>query len=144
MNHDTRVGSVMTPFPHAIDLEAPLAEARRKMTREQIRHLPVKRGDDLVGLLTDRTIKLVLGPYLDDPEREDHPRVRDACLFDLYTVEMTTPLGQVAAEMGRRRLGSALVTKAGRLAGIFTANDACRILAELLDHQPSPSDDEAA
>ena len=45
---------------------------------------------------------------------------------------MTTPLQRVVAEMAHRRIGSALITKDGRLAGIFTATDACRCLAELL------------
>ncbi len=130
------IRSVMTPFPHSIDVDEPLAAARQAMKRHQIRHLPVKDGDDLVGVITDRGLKLVLGPNLDAPSDPEGPRVRAACIFDVLTVEMTTPLQEVAAEMARRKIGSALITKDGRLAGIFTATDACRCLAELLAGDP--------
>lgn len=140
------IRSVMTPFPHAIDVEASLDKARRMMRQHQIRHIPVKERDALVGLITDRDIKLVLGPYLDGSGNDEGLRVRQACVFDVYTAEMTTPLRVVVAEMARRRIGSALVTKDGRLAGIFTATDACRCLAELLGNSLdlSPDDDEVA
>jgi acetoin utilization protein AcuB len=138
------IQSVMTSFPYVIDVEASLAEARRMMVEYSVRHLPVKEGDRLVGLLTDRDLKLVLGPYSDVPKHEGGPRVREACLFDVYTVEMGTPLRTVAEEMARRHIGSALVTKKGRLAGIFTATDACRCLAEVLSVIEPPSGDEAA
>jgi hypothetical protein len=35
--------------------------------------------------------------------------------------------------MARRHIGSAIVMRRGKLAGIFTAVDACRILSEYLD-----------
>jgi hypothetical protein len=35
--------------------------------------------------------------------------------------------------MNRRRIGSTLVVRQGKLAGILSAMDICRILAELLD-----------
>jgi CBS domain-containing protein len=41
--------------------------------------------------------------------------------------------------MAENRIGSAIVTKHGKLVGIFTVTDACRALAEIIgDH-----DDEA-
>lgn len=142
------IRSVMTAFPHAIDVEAPLDEARQMMVRRKIRHLPVKDQDELVGLITDRDIKLVLGPY-GSAVGEEGPRVRNACVFDVFAVETTTPLRDVVAEMARRRIGSALVTKDGRLAGIFTATDACEYLAQRLGKPPNydraaPFDDPAA
>ena len=138
------IQSEMTPFPYVIDVGASLAEARRMMGEYGVRHLPVKDGDKLVGLLTDRDLKLVLGPNINVPKHEGGPRVRSACLFDVYTVEMGTPLRVVAEEMAKRHIGSALVTKEGRLAGIFTATDACRCLAEVLSVIEPPSGDEAA
>lgn len=138
------IRSVMTPFPHAVDADDPLDDARQMMESVAVRHLPVKHREQLVGLVTDRDIKLVLGPYCADSNDAEAPKVRHACVFDVYTVEMTTPLRVVAAEMARRRIGSALVTKEGRLAGIFTATDACRCLADLLEGGEAPGSDEAA
>jgi CBS domain-containing protein len=47
-------------------------------------------------------------------------------------VEMSAPLDEVAGEMAARHIGSAIVVRHGRLAGIFSAVDACRLLAEIL------------
>lgn len=141
------VGSVMTPFPHAVSLDQSLAVARRLMAEHQVRHLPVKERGQLVGLVSDRDIKLVLGPSAGVAIDGQGPLVRHACILDVYTAEMDTPLGEVVATLARRRIGSALITRQGRLAGIFTATDACRYLADLLGFDvdpPPPTDDQAA
>jgi CBS domain-containing protein len=49
-----------------------------------------------------------------------------------YVVEMTTPLDEVALEMAERHIGSAVVVRHGKLAGIFSTVDACRLLGEFL------------
>ena len=126
---------VMTPFPYSIQIDAPIADARRLMEEHRIRHLPVKDGDQLTGILTDRDIKLVLGPYMDIPSI--HPvLVRHACLTEIFTAEIDTPLDLVVEEMARRRVGSVIVTKDARLAGIFTSVDLCRVTAALLRGTP--------
>ena len=128
---NVKMKAVMTPFPYSVELDDPIAKARGLMDEHRIRHLPVKDGCELVGLLTDRDLKLVLGPYLDIPAI--HPvLVRHACVLEIFTVDLETPLATVAAEMARRRIGSAVVTKEGRLGGIFTAVDLCRFVAEHL------------
>jgi CBS domain-containing protein len=38
----------------------------------------------------------------------------------------------VAGTMAKRHIGSAIITKKEKLAGIFTSTDACRALAKLL------------
>ena len=52
----------MTPFPYSIDVDAPLAAAHQLMREHAFRHLPVTEGGALVGMLSDRDIKLILGP----------------------------------------------------------------------------------
>ena len=64
---NVKMKAVMTPFPYSVELDDPIAKARGLMDEHRIRHLPVKDGCELVGLLTDRDLKLVLGPYLDIP-----------------------------------------------------------------------------
>jgi CBS domain-containing protein len=48
--------------------------------------------------------------------------------------------------MAEKRLGSVLVLKEGELAGLFTAVDACRLLAQNLleQYSPTPPGTEAA
>src|SRR3989304_9026178 len=57
------IKSVMTPFPYSIDIEAPINEARAFMQKQNIRHLPVIAGGKLAGIVSDRDIKLFLGPH---------------------------------------------------------------------------------
>jgi len=121
----------MTPFPHSIDIEAPLERAMSMMVEHDIRHLPVKEGSRLVGVVTDRDVKMVLDTRL-GPRWERDLQVRNACLPDAYAVDLNTPLDVVLADMVKNHIDSALVLKEGKLAGIFTAQDACRAFAEFL------------
>jgi acetoin utilization protein AcuB len=138
------VKSVMTPFPYSIDISAPVSEAVQFMRRAKIRHLPVTENGDLKGAVSDRDIKLMLGPDFAYP-RADELRVRDAMAVDSYVVDLATPLDVVLDHMATHRLGSVVVTRKGKLAGIFTSTDACRAFAEFLVKQfRSPDENDAA
>jgi acetoin utilization protein AcuB len=143
-NHLLQILAYMTPFPYSIDVDAPLAEAHAFLRQRHIRHLPVTERGELAGVLTDRDIKLALGPDLGSPpERE--LAVRDVFQPDTYVVDAGTPLLTVAATMAERHVGSALVTRGGKLVGIFTTTDACRALARVLREQhPERDPDEVA
>ncbi len=134
----------MTPFPYSIDIGAPLGEAHAFLRERQIRHLPVTRDGELAGILTDRDIKLALGPDLGSPpERE--LRVADVFQPETYVVDAGERLEDVAATMAERHVGSALVTRGGKLVGIFTTTDACRALARVLhERHPHPGPDQVA
>jgi acetoin utilization protein AcuB len=136
-----QVMSVMTPFPYSIDVDDLLTRAREMMAEHGIRHLPVKDSGRLVGVITDRDIKLTLGPALGIPVGHKL-KVRDVAVFEAYVVEMTERLDSVLLHMARHHVGSALVVKDGRLAGIFTTSDACKAYGEYLRGQfPVPSGD---
>ena len=142
--HPPQILAYMTPFPFSIEADAPLAEAHAFMRDRHIRHLPVTQHGQLAGILTDRDIKLALGPDLGSPpERE--LAVRDVFQPDSYVVDADATLENVARSMADRHVGSALVTRGEKLVGIFTATDACRALARILREQrPHPGPDEAA
>ena len=129
----------MTPFPHSVDVDAPLADAHRMMREGHFRHLPVTSGTNIAGILTDRDIKLVLGPEFGSPD-ERELSVRDAYVQEPCVVPASTPLATVARTMAEHHIGSAIVTKNDKLVGIFTVTDACRALAQLLEGRPKASD----
>jgi acetoin utilization protein AcuB len=131
MNHIPSVGSVMTSFPHFVAIDESLLRAKALMVEHEVRHLPVKDGNALVGLVTDRDIKRALDPDLGLPPKEEL-FVRDVFIPDAYVVDIHEPLDRVLEHMFRYHIGSALVTKAGRLVGIFTTVDACRLFCEHL------------
>lgn len=131
MARPPKLKSVMTPFPHTVDIQAPIDEVRTFMQERQIRHLPVTEEGQLAGIVTDRDIKLVLGPDFDYPSARELT-ARDVYQPEAYVVDIDTRLDAVLEEMSERRIGSALVTRKGRLAGLLTVTDVCRAFAEHL------------
>jgi len=132
MKRNPQVIAFMTPFPYSVDVDAPLEEAHKLMRRHHFRHLPVTSGEAIVGILTDRDIKLVLGPDFGSPD-ERELRVRDAYVERPCVVPASTPVAKVARTMAENHIGSAIVTKNDKLVGIFTVTDACRALAEIIE-----------
>lgn len=134
----------MTPFPYSVQPTDGLRRARELMMEHEVRHLPVLRERELVGILTDRDLKRALDPDLGLPSK-DELFVNDVYMPDPYVVDSSTPLDVVLEEMTARHVGSALVTKHGRLAGIFTATDACRLYCQHLRKLfPPRSNDDVA
>jgi len=127
------VSDCMTPCPHGIDPGESLAVARKRMAEHRIRHLPVRTGGKVVGIITERDL-FVLATF-DVDFNKGH--VGPAMSPDPYTVPPTAELAIVAAQMAERRIGSALVVDAaGHLLGIFTDTDALKALARLAGGNP--------
>ena len=131
MNRMPSTNSVMTPFPHVVEVDDSLRRARELMLRHRVRHLPVKQGNALVGVLTDRDLKHALDPDLGLPPK-DELFVRDVFEPHAYVVDASEPLDNVLEHMAAEHIGSALVTRHGHLVGIFTATDACRVFSHHL------------
>jgi acetoin utilization protein AcuB len=129
-----QIKSVMTTFPFSVEAEASVSEALEFMREHTIRHLPVTDDGDVVGLVSDRDIKLMLGPDFAYPAA-DELKVRDAMVPDPYAVQFDARLDSVLAYMAREHVGSVVVMRHGRLVGMFTTSDACRAFAEFLRDQ---------
>jgi acetoin utilization protein AcuB len=145
MRHMPQMVTVMTPFPHHIDADAPLSEALAMMEQHGIRHLPVFEKGDVVGVISERDLERAHIPG--HPLREETDLVvGDLCRRRPLFVDVGDPLDKVLTAMADKRLGSVLVLKEGELAGVFTATDACRLLASLLleQYSPTPPGTEAA
>ncbi|MGH7288228.1 MAG: CBS domain-containing protein [Myxococcota bacterium] len=125
------VGVAMTPFPYAVGPDASVREVEQLMDTHRIRHIPVQDDGRVLGIVSERDLHHLVHAALPEADKS-RVRVRHLLLPDPYVVEMSAPLDEVAAEMAARHLGSAIVLRHGRLAGVFTAVDACRLLAEFL------------
>jgi acetoin utilization protein AcuB len=126
------VGSVMTPFPFFADAAEPVAKIERLMRKHKIRHVPVQRDGEVIGIVSERDLHHWRSQAA--PERDKTVLLAaDAMVPNPYVVAFDTPLSEVASEMNRRRIGSALVVRQGKLAGILSVMDICRILANVLD-----------
>lgn len=128
------IKTVMTPFPYSVDESATVDVALEFMREHQIRHLPVTDSGGLTGMISDRDIKLMLGPDFAYPKGSEL-RVGDAMVRDAYIVDLGTRLDEVLQHMAEEQLGSAIVTRKGKLAGVFTVTDACQAFAEHLREQ---------
>lgn len=129
-----KIKKLMTAFPYSIAATAPVTEAIAFMREKNIRHLPVTDNGELTGVISDRDIKLVLGPDFAYPD-PDKLSVAEAMIRESYIVDLEERADTVLAHMAEHHIGSAVVTRHGQLAGMFTTSDACRHYAELLREQ---------
>lgn len=127
----TTIDAVMTPYPYSIEIDAHLTTARAMLTQFKIRHLPVRDGDEWVGVVTEQNIDMAQALGV-DMSVSSNVRIRDLCRHKTYSVAPDAPLAQVLRDMAERSLDSALVVKDGKLLGIFTATDALRRYADVL------------
>lgn len=128
------IKTVMTPFPLSVDVQASVDDAQAFMRDHHIRHLPVTENGELVGMISDRDIKLILGPDFAYPDGKEL-KVSDAMIRDSYTVDMSERLDRVLRHMADNHIGSVAVTRKGKLAGVFTVTDACAAFADFLQEQ---------
>jgi len=128
------VGAVMTSFPYFVQSEDPVGRLEKMMDDRGIRHLPVQQKGKIVGIVSERDLHHRL-PRSAGPEEKGRLRARDVMVSKPYVVTFNTPLNEVVAQMAQRRIGSVIVTRKGKLAGILSAIDVCRIFGEYLDNQ---------
>jgi acetoin utilization protein AcuB len=121
------IQSVMTAFPRSIDADATVSDAQSMMAQHGVRHLPVTNGNTVVGIVTDRDVRLALDPLLHMPTLQ---MVRGMMTPEPYVVGPDEPLDRVLITMAERRIGCAVVAEDGKLTGIFTTTDAARMLGE--------------
>jgi acetoin utilization protein AcuB len=119
----------MTTSPHTIGSDQTIAKAASVMSEYHIRHLPVLRGGRLLGVISDRDVKLVESFRDVDPNKTT---VDEAMTEQPYAVEPDAPLDEVVRTMAEKKLGSAVVMQNHKVVGIFTTVDVCRALSELL------------
>lgn len=121
------VQKFMSYDPVSLDADKAIVDAENLMRDNGIRHLPIVEDGQVVGILSDRDIKLAKSIV----QAADAIQVRHICQSDVYSVEPNTPLDVVVDTMADHQYGSAVVVQNGKLVGIFTTVDACRTLAEI-------------
>ena len=138
MRHIPAIKSVMTPFPYSVDIDASLFDARQFMAEHDIRHLPVTDDERLVGVISERDIRAYLGMDFDS-SKEVQTKVCNVKLEGPYIVDLNERLDIVLRKLSKEHIDAVLVTRHGKLAGVFTMTDACRHFARYLRDQFGPA-----
>jgi CBS domain-containing membrane protein len=134
------VGELMSTDLLTVEDSASLADARRLMTEEHIRHLPVVNGlQEFVGLLTQRDVLASSLSALAEVDREEREAlessipVRELMHSDLAVVEEDTSLREAAVYLLQHKIGCLPVVSSGSLVGIITESDFLKLVIKLLD-----------
>lgn len=123
------VNDLMTVIPNTVTPGTPLRQVIELMKTEGCRQLPVLENGRLVGIITDRDVRLVMNSPI-----VLHGRWQDEELLDKVTAEscMTpnpmsvtpeTPIYRAAAMLSIYKFGALPVVDDGALVGIITVTD---------------------
>jgi CBS domain-containing protein len=140
MRHMPTLTEIMTPFPLQVEESMSINDAIQLMAEKTFNHLPVVFEHDVVGLLSTADIKLAQMPGHATTEFTELT-VGDICRRRIYVVDLHVRLDQVLDQMAAEAWDAAIVLREGRLAGIFTSHDACRIFSRLLKKEYLPDGD---
>jgi acetoin utilization protein AcuB len=124
------VQKYMSTSPYTIGGEQTLDTAEKVMAEHNIRHLPVLSGGALIGIISDRDIKIVESFKGVDATKTT---VKEACSSEPYVVNFDTPISEVCGKMAANRYGCALVYDNHKLVGIFSWIDALNAFNQLLE-----------
>lgn len=109
--------------------DATVADALETMRSNNIRHVPVLDRGRLVGVVTDRDLRLALDA--------DGGGARDTAVAEVMsappvTAGPDTPIETAAEILAGRRLGCLPIVDDGELVGILTESDLLRAFVELM------------
>ncbi len=139
MPHRLRVKDVMSHDLITLSEDESLDLVEQVMRLGRIRHLPVTRGEALVGLITHRDLlraSISALADIDDSERQEilsGVKVREIMNTEVRSVDPETPLSQAAALLLEHRYGCLpVVNRRGQLVGIVTEADFLRFSMVLI------------
>ena len=130
-----RARDLMTSDPVCVEADCTMRLATELMRENDLRHLPVVEGGDLIGMLSDRDVREYL-PYTDQQvgadtnvEQSLEDPVTAAMRSDLLCVTPESELSEVIDLMIEWKVGAVPVVEQGseRLVGIVSYID---VLAE--------------
>lgn len=123
--------------PITITAETTLSDAYALMQTKGIRHLPVLEGEQLVGIVTDRDLRLATSRLSTHPFAPD-ALVREVASHPVQTAHPLDPVERAAAQMREMKIGCLPVVDGGELVGILTGVDMIDAMLRLIGvHKPS-------
>ncbi|MBK6326153.1 MAG: CBS domain-containing protein [Chloroflexi bacterium] len=124
-----KVNDLMTVVPDVISPDTPLRDIIGMMKTEGYRHLPVVVDNKLVGIITDRDVRLVMNsPMVLHERRQDEDLLdkvtAESCMTpNPVTVSPETPAYRAAEILSMYKFGALPVVDGENLVGIITVSD---------------------
>lgn len=136
------VKDIMTANPVTVHPETSLEYANTTMRNVNCRQLPVVENDQLVGIITERDIRLAVTAPTEDLDIAHHRELNHFAVGEFMTVNPKTVALSVAvadaAEMLRRlKVGALPVVDDVQLVGIVTVSDCLACLSDQLEEIPT-------
>lgn len=139
------VNDLMTVIPNAVTPGTTIRQVIELMKTQTCRQLPVLDNGKLVGIVTDRDVRLVMNSPLilhgrwQDDEILDNITAENCMTPDPMTVGPDTPAYQAANMLSSYKFGALPVIDNGTLVGIITVTDFLNYFAmqqpQLIDHR---------
>ncbi len=123
------VNDLMTVIPNTVTPQSTLRQIIELMKAQACRQLPVLENGKLVGIITDRDVRLVMNSPLvlhgrwQDEEILDNINANTCMTPDPMTVTPDTPAYQAANMLSIYKFGALPVVDDSELVGIITVTD---------------------
>jgi len=138
------VKEYMTPNPMSVSEDSSILETADLMKKHKIRRFPVLRGNELIGIVTDRDLRSAAPSQVisfDAQERELMPElhsllsgitVKEVMSREVITIHPEQTIVAAAQLMLEHRMSGIPVTDiGGQLLGILTETDIFKVLVDL-------------
>ena len=123
----SNISDLMTANPARLDPEARIEDAWKIMHANRVRHVPICKGEKLVGLVTqkDLLVNAQNTALLTLP-------VAEIMVFKVSTITTSTSTEEAAQIMLSDKISCLPVVEDDKLMGIVTESDFLKLLIELL------------
>lgn len=128
--NDFSVEEFTTPISVTATPDTSIYDLNELMKQYSVRHLPIVEKDRVIGVISDRDLKLVSGLSLHELVIV---RASDIMVANPICVSAGAMLDEVALEMSEKKIGSVIVNDENdKFYGIFTVTDALNALIEIV------------
>ncbi len=124
------VQDIMQAPVHSVTADQSLAAAYAFMQEQRVRHLPVMQDDHLMGVITDRDLRLATSQLRSDPF-DSSAAVADVMSQPPQTAGPLDPIEEAARLMRQHAIGCLPVVDGAALVGIVTGTDLLDALMRL-------------
>jgi acetoin utilization protein AcuB len=132
----------MTSDPKSIEEDDLVRTAVMLLLENRIRHLPVVRGESLVGIISDRDLKRAMPSVVAGATAEDYQAFMDETPIEQVmtpgpiTCTPDTHLVELVREFCQHKVGAMPVVEGGRVVGIVTQTDMMQAFLTVLEDKP--------